>query len=91
MAEKLAEKYLTEEEKSRSRRMGGLDKMMETLRKRLAEQKKRHQGGNEVDRHWRHVAYGAYGYNPEGVRIGRTRTARSVRSKSGTTRIQGTR
>jgi hypothetical protein len=67
---KLAEKYLTEEEKKQIEAMGGLDKLLETLRKRLAEQKKRHQGGSK----WIGTAgtspFGAYGYNPEGVRIG---------------------
>src|SRR5580700_1663500 len=43
---KLAEKYLTEEEKKQIEAMGGLDKLLETLRQRLAEQKGRHQGGN---------------------------------------------
>jgi len=67
---KLAEKYLTEEEKKQIEAMGGLDKLLETLRQRIAEQKGRHQGGNK----WIGTAgtspYGAYGYNPEGVRIG---------------------
>src|SRR6201995_908556 len=67
---KLAEKYLTEDEKRQIEAMGGLDKLLETLRQRLAEQKGRHQGGNK----WIGTAgtspYGAYGYNPEGVRIG---------------------
>ena len=67
---KLAEKYLTEEEKKQIEAMGGLDKLLDTLRKRLAEQKRRHQGGSK----WIGTAgtspYGAYGYNPEGVRIG---------------------
>src|SRR5258705_10306470 len=80
---KLAEKYLTDEEKKMVEAMGGLDKLLETLRKRLAEQKGRHQGGNK----WIGTAgtspYGAYGYNPEGVRIGqdgsRARSAVKVR------------
>jgi hypothetical protein len=67
---KLAEKYLTEEEKQQIEAMGGLDKLLETLRQRLAEQKGRHQGGKK----WIGTAgtspFGAYGYNPEGVRIG---------------------
>ena len=67
---KLAEKFLTEEEKKQIEAMGGFEKLMETLRKRLAEQKGRHQGGSK----WIGTAgtspYGAYGYNPEGVRIG---------------------
>src|SRR5436853_3005999 len=67
---KLAEKYLTEEEKKQIEAMGGLDKLLETLRQRIAEQKGRHQGGSK----WIGTAgtspYGAYGYNPEGIRIG---------------------
>src|SRR5438105_7108582 len=42
---KLTEKFLTEEEKKQIEAMGGLDKLMEMLRQRLAEQKGRHQGG----------------------------------------------
>ncbi len=67
---KLMEKNLSEEEKKLIEAMGGLDKLLETLRQRLAEQKGRHQGGSK----WIGTAgtspYGAYGYNPEGVRIG---------------------
>lgn len=67
---KLAEKHLTEEEKAEIEAMGGFEKLMETLQKRMAEQEKRHQGGNK----WIGTAgtspFGAYGYNPEGVRIG---------------------
>ncbi|MEC9197111.1 MAG: VWA domain-containing protein [Pseudomonadota bacterium] len=67
---KMAEKHLTEEEKAAIEAMGGFDKLMETLKKRLEEQKGRHQGGNK----WVGTAgtspYGAYGYNPEGIRIG---------------------
>lgn len=66
---KLAEKYLTEEEKKELSALGW-DKLMEKLRERLAEQKKRHQGGSK----WIGTAgtspFGAYGYNPEGIRIG---------------------
>jgi len=68
--EKLAEKHLTEEEKAEIEAMGGFEKLMETLKERLKEQEKRHQGGNK----WVGTAgtspFGAYGYNPEGVRIG---------------------
>src|SRR6476660_7197431 len=67
---KLAEKYLTEDEKKQIEAMGGLDKLLEALRRRLAEQKGRHQGGSK----WIGTAgtspYGAYGYNPESIRIG---------------------
>lgn len=68
--EKLAEKHLSEEEKAEIEAMGGFEKLMETLKERLKEQEKRHQGGNK----WVGTAgtspFGAYGYNPEGVRIG---------------------
>ncbi|MEQ1773828.1 MAG: VWA domain-containing protein [Burkholderiales bacterium] len=67
---KLAERHLTEEEKKLVESLGGWEKLMETLKKRLEEQKGRHQGGNK----WIGTAgtspFGAYGYNPEGVRIG---------------------
>jgi uncharacterized protein with von Willebrand factor type A (vWA) domain len=66
---KLAERYLTEEEKAEIEAMGW-EKLLETLKERLKEQKGRHQGGNK----WIGTAgtspYGAYGYNPEGIRIG---------------------
>ncbi|MEQ8452475.1 MAG: VWA domain-containing protein [Nitratireductor sp.] len=67
---RLAEKHLSEDEKRLVEAMGGFDKLMETLKKRLEEQKGRHQGGSK----WIGTAgtspFGAYGYNPEGVRIG---------------------
>lgn len=67
---KQAELMLTEEEKAEIEAMGGWEKLMETLKERLEEQKGRHQGGNK----WIGTAgkspFGAYGYNPEGVRIG---------------------
>ena len=67
---KMAEKYLTEAEKAEIEALGGFDKLMETLRERLKEQQGRHQGGSK----WIGTAgtspFGAYGYNPEGVRIG---------------------
>src|SRR5215475_8402347 len=66
---KLAERFLTQEEKAQIEAMGGWEKLMETLRQRVAEQKGRHQGGSK----WIGTAgtspFGAYGYNPEGVRI----------------------
>ena len=68
--EKMAEKHLSDAEKAEIKALGGFDKLMETLKKRLEEQKGRHQGGNK----WVGTAgtspFGAYGYNPEGVRIG---------------------
>ncbi|NIY73113.1 VWA domain-containing protein [Marivivens donghaensis] len=71
---KMAEKYLTEDEKREIEALGGFDKLMDTLRERLAEQKGRHQGGNK----WVGTAgtspFGAYGYNPDGVRIGQDKS-----------------
>ena len=68
--EKLAEKLLSKEEMKQIKSLGNFEKLMETLKKRLKEQKKRHQGGNK----WIGTAgtspFGAYGFNPEGVRIG---------------------
>lgn len=67
---KMAEKHLSDEEKAEIEALGGFDKLMETLRDRLSEQRGRHQGGNK----WIGTAgtspFGAYGYNPEGVRVG---------------------
>jgi uncharacterized protein with von Willebrand factor type A (vWA) domain len=68
--EKILVRDLTEEEKAQIQALGGWDHLMETLRKRLEEQQGRHEGGNK----WIGTAgtspFGAYGYNPEGVRIG---------------------
>jgi uncharacterized protein with von Willebrand factor type A (vWA) domain len=67
---KLSEKYLSDEEKKLIESMGGWEKLMETLKQRMAEQKKRHEGGNKMIGTAGTSPYGAYGYNPEGVRIG---------------------
>lgn len=67
---KLAEKHLTEEDKKTIESLGGWEKLMETLRKRLEEQHKRHQGGNRMIGTAGTSPFGAYGYNPEGIRIG---------------------
>jgi uncharacterized protein with von Willebrand factor type A (vWA) domain len=67
---KLAELTLSEEDQQLIKSMGGWEKLMETFAQRMAEQEGRHQGGNK----WIGTAgtspYGAYGYNPEGIRIG---------------------
>ena len=65
-----AELLLTEEEKKLVESLGGWEKLMETLRKRLEEQKGRHQGGSKWIGTGGTSPFGAYGYNPEGVRIG---------------------
>ena len=67
---KLSELVLSDEEKSQIDALGGFDKLMETLKQRLAEQKKRHQGGSKWIGTGGRSPFGAYGYNPEGIRIG---------------------
>src|SRR6478736_6339667 len=67
---KLAEKFLTEEEKKQIEALGGLDKLLETLKERLAEQKGRHQGGKKWIGTGGTSPFGNGGYNPEGIRIG---------------------
>ncbi|MBF0269457.1 MAG: VWA domain-containing protein [Alphaproteobacteria bacterium] len=71
---KMAERHLTPEEMAHIQSLGGFEKLMETLKKRLEEQKERHQGGSK----WIGTAgtspFGAYGYNPEGIRIGQDRS-----------------
>jgi hypothetical protein len=76
-----AELFLTEEEKARIEALGGWDKLMETLKQRLEEQKSRHQGGNKWIGTGGTSPFGAYGYNPEGVRIGQdgSRNRRAVK------------
>ena len=77
-----AELMLSEEERANIEAMGGFEKLMEALRQRLEEQDERHEGGSK----WIGTAgtspFGAYGYNPEGVRIGqqgsRNRSATKV-------------
>ena len=78
---KMAELYLTEKEREKIESLGGWQKLMETLQERLKEQEGRHQGGSK----WIGTAgtspFGAYGYNPEGVRIGQSesRNRRAVK------------
>ena len=67
---KMSELNLTDEEKAAIEAMGGWEKLMETLKQRLEEQKKRHQGGSKWIGTGGTSPFGAYGYNPEGVRIG---------------------
>jgi len=71
---KLAEKVLTEEEMKQIEALGGFEKLMETLKKRLEEQKGRHQGGSKWIGTGGTSPFGAHGYNPEGVRIGQEKS-----------------
>jgi uncharacterized protein with von Willebrand factor type A (vWA) domain len=71
---KEAERLLSEEEKARIQSLGGFEELMRTLAERLAEQEKRHQGGNKMIGTAGTSPFGAYGYNPEGVRIGQDRS-----------------
>ncbi|MER8801932.1 VWA domain-containing protein [Mesorhizobium sp. M0018] len=78
---RLAEKHLTDEEKKLIEALGGFGKLMETLKKRLEEQNGRHQGGSKWIGTGGTSPFGAYGYNPEGVRIGQheSRNRRAVK------------
>ena len=78
---KQLESMLTDEEKTKIEALGGLEKLMEEFKKRMKEQKKRHQGGNKWIGTGGTSPYGAYGYNPEGIRIGQDegRNGRAVK------------
>jgi uncharacterized protein len=67
---KLVEKHLSDEEKAEVQALGGFERLMEALRERLREQQGRHQGGSKWIGTGGTSPFGAYGYNPEGVRIG---------------------
>lgn len=67
---KLAERHLSAAEKAEIAAMGGFEALMRALRQRLAEQEKRHQGGSKMIGTAGTSPFGAWGYNPEGVRIG---------------------
>ena len=71
---KMTEKFLTDEERAEIEALGGFEKLMETLKKRLEEQKKRHEGGNKWIGTGGTSPFGADGYNPEGVRIGQEKS-----------------
>ena len=66
----LAERVFGEEEKAKIEALGGFDALMDALRERLAEQQGRHEGGSKWIGTGGTSPFGAYGYNPEGVRIG---------------------
>ena len=71
---KMSEKFLSKEEMDEIEAMGGFEKLMETLQKRLEEQKKRHEGGNKWIGTGGTSPFGANGYNPEGIRIGQEKS-----------------
>lgn len=74
------QKYLTEEEKAEIERLGGWDKLMETLQDRLREQTERHQGGNKWIGTGGTSPFGHSGNHPEGIRIGgQSRHRRAVK------------
>jgi uncharacterized protein len=77
----LSERFLTEDEKKQIEALGGWEKLMETLRKRLEEQKGRHEGGSKWIGSRGTSPFGNSGYNPEGVRIGQSegRQGRAVK------------
>lgn len=67
---KMAELHLSPEEMAEIEALGDFDKIMEALKERLENQEKRHEGGNKNIGTAGRSPFGAYGYNPEGVRIG---------------------
>jgi uncharacterized protein len=79
--QRLSDKVLSEEEKAKVEALGGWDKLMQTLQERLKEQQKRHEGGNKWIGTNGTSPFGAYGYNPEGIRIGQneSRNKRAVK------------
>jgi uncharacterized protein with von Willebrand factor type A (vWA) domain len=74
------EKHLSPEELAELQKAGSLEKLMEEFRKRLEEQHKRHQGGNRMVGTGGTSPYGAYGANPEGIRLaGESRNKKAVK------------
>jgi uncharacterized protein len=78
---RMAERHLTPEERAEIAALGGFEALMEALRQRLAEQQGRHQGGSKWIGTGGTSPFGAWGYNPAGVRIGQTegREGRAVK------------
>ena len=66
----LSELHLSEEDKRRIAELGGWEKIMETLQRASRRAERAARRRQQMDRHRRHLPFGAYGYNPAGVRIG---------------------
>lgn len=64
------QRQLSDEEKALIESLGGLDKLLDAFRERLAEQKERHSGGNRWIGTGGTSPFGAHGYHPEGIRLG---------------------
>ena len=68
--ERSLQRQLSDEDKAKLKALGGLDELLKQFRERLAEQQKRHAGGNKWIGTGGTSPFGAYGYHPEGIRIG---------------------
>ncbi len=72
------QRLLSDEEKARIEALGGLEKLLEEFRRRLHEQKERHQGGNRWIGTGGSSPFGAGGFHPEGIRVGPKGGAKSA-------------
>jgi len=72
--ERMGERFLSEEDKALVKQLGSFRELLETLKQRLAEQEKRHQGGSKWVGTGGTSPFGAWGYNPAGIRIGQDRS-----------------
>lgn len=79
--ERQAELHLSDEEKAQIEAMGGFEELLRALQERLDEQEERHEGGSRFIGTAGTSPFGAYGFNPEGVRIGQSgsRNRRAVK------------
>lgn len=69
--ERALQRQLSDEERSLIESLGGLDKLLQTFRERLAEQNSHHSGGNRWIGTGGSSPFGAHGYHPEGIRLDR--------------------
>src|SRR5690554_2431441 len=68
--ERSLQRQLSDEDKAKLQSLGGLDELLKSFRERLAEQQERHAGGNKWIGTGGTSPFGAYGFHPEGIRIG---------------------